>query len=248
MDDVKLYQGDCLELMKDITSESIDMILCDLPYGTTRNRWDVVIPFADLWEQYCRIIKRNGAILLFSDGLFTSHLVLSNAKMWRYNLVWDKVLSSGFLNANKMPLRRHELISVFYKKPPTYNPQKTVGKQNHGKGSKKDCENNNYGNYGFADNRDVLGNLKHPTSILTFPKPHPSISVHPTQKPVELLEYLVKTYTNYGDIVLDNCMGCGSTGIACVNTGRRFIGMELDEQYFDTASNRIEDAKKKVAV
>ena len=237
-----LWHGDCLEMMKDIPDGSVDMILCDLPYGTTRNRWDIIIPFDELWEHYGRVIKKNGAIVLFSDGLFSVQLISSNTKLWRYNLVWDKMLASGFLNANKMPLRRHELISVFYKKPPTYNPQKTVGQQNHSKGRAKESKNNNYGNFGFVDNKDVLGELKHPTSILTFQKPHPSVSVHPTQKPVALLEYLVKTYTNEGETVLDNCMGSGSTGIACVNTGRNFIGIELDKGYYDIAEKRIHEA------
>jgi site-specific DNA-methyltransferase (adenine-specific) len=244
MDKLQLYQGDCLELMKGIPKESIDLILCDLPYGTTKNKWDTVIPLEEMWEQYNRIIKKNGAIVLFSDGIFSAYLMQSNVKMWRYNLVWDKMLPSGFLNANRMPLRRHELISVFYKKTPTYNPQKTVGKKNHSKGKPKDEKNNNYGNFGFVDNKEILGDLKHPTSILSFQKPHPSISVHSTQKPVPLLEYLVKTYTNPGDTVLDNCMGSGSTGVACVNTGRKFIGIELEKQYFDIAINRITKAEK----
>lgn len=232
--------GDCLELMSELPDASIDMILCDLPYGVTKNKWDSVIPLDKLWEQYKRITKPNAAIVLFADGMFEANLMLSNPKWWRYNLVWDKVLTSGFLNANRMPLRSHEEICVFYQKQPTYNPQKTVGDKNHSKGRPKENANENYGEYGFVDNSDQLGNLKHPKSILTFPKPHPSITVHPTQKSQELCEWLIKTYTNEGDVVLDPCMGSGTTCIAAKNTGRHYIGFELDEKYFEIAQSRIE--------
>lgn len=245
---VSLQHGDCLELMKDIPDGSIDMILCDLPYGTTQNKWDSVIPFEPMWTQYKRVIKENGAIVLFADGMFLSQLMNSNPKMWRYNMVWDKVLKSGFLNANRMPLRQHEEICVFYKKSPIYNPQKTEGAKSHSKGTQKKCANNNYGEYEFIDNADIHGNLKYPTSIVIAQKPHPSKSMHPTQKPVSLLEYLVKTYTNEGDTVLDNCMGSGSTGVACINTNRSFIGMEIDEGYFDIAKNRIKEAAQTAAI
>lgn len=239
---MKLMQGDCLELMKNITDGSIDMILCDLPYGTTKNRWDSVIPFEPLWQQYKRIIKDNGAIVLFGQGLFFADLIISNRKMYKYDFSWNKVLTSGFLNANKMPLRQHELIAVFYKKLPTYNPQKTVGNKNHSLKSRKN-EGTNYNGYDTVDNSERLGNMKHPTSVLTFSKPHSSVCKHPTEKPVALLEYLIKTYTNEGDTVLDNCMGSGSTGVAAVNTGRNFIGMELDESYFNIAKNRIKESE-----
>ena len=232
-------QGDCLELMKDIPDKSIDMILCDLPYGTTQNPWDSVIPYDKLWEQYNRIIKDNGAIALFAQGLFYVDLVNSNRDMFRYDLVWNKVLTSGFLNANRMPLRSHEQIAVFYKNLPTYNPQKVLGEANHSKGDLSSIhENNNYGDYSQVES-DFSG-MKNPVSILTFEKTHPSIALHPTQKNVELLEYLIKTYTNKDDIVLDNCMGSGSTIIACINTKRKYIGFELDENYFNLAKKRIE--------
>lgn len=241
----KLLQGNCLELMNEIPNKSIDMILCDLPYGQTqRNKWDVVIPLEKLWEQYKRIIKDNGAIVLFANGMFTAELMLTNKSMWKYNLVWDKVLPSGFLNAKKMPMRGHEDICVFYKKLPTYNPQMTEGKECHSRGdaigkSQEDfSRNTNYGSFAAVQTK---GNLKYPKSIITYQKPHPSITVHPTQKPVELLEWLIKTYTNEGEIILDNCMGSGSTGVACLNTGRDFIGMELEEDYFNIAKGRIED-------
>ena len=168
---------------------------------------------------------------------------MSNKKMWRYNLVWDKVLASGFLNANRMPLRTHEEICVFYKKPPIYNPQKVKGNPNHSKGAPKECSNNNYGDFKFVDNSKKLGDMKHPGSIVRFSKPHPSVSIHPTQKSVEICEWLIRTYTDEGMTVLDNCMGSGTTGVACVNTGRKFIGMELDEQYFGIATERINKAK-----
>ena len=232
-------QGDCLELMKEIPDKSIDMILCDLPYGTTQNPWDSVIPYDKLWEQYNRIIKDNGAIVLFAQGLFYVDLVNSNRDMFRYDLVWNKVLTSGFLNANRMPLRSHEQIAVFYKNLPTYNTQKVLGEANHSKGDLSNIhENNNYGDYSQVES-DFSG-MKNPVSILTFEKTHPSIALHPTQKNVELLEYLIKTYTNKDDIVLDNCMGSGSTIIACINTKRKYIGFELDENYFNLAKKRIE--------
>lgn len=238
----ELLNGDCLELMKNIPDRSVDLVLCDLPYQRTQNQWDIMIPVDELWKQYNRIIKDNGCIALFADGMFMAELMMSNKKMWKYNLVWDKVLPSGFLNANRMPLRSHEEICIFYKKQPTYNPQKVKGKPNHSKGSPKDYENNNYGDFGFVDNSRELGDMKHPVSIVRFSKPHPSVSVHPTQKSVEVCEWLIKSYTNEGMMVLDNCMGSGTTGVACVNTDRNFIGIELDEGYFEIAKNRIEEA------
>lgn len=234
-----LYNGDCLTVMENIPDKSIDMVLCDLPYGVTRNHWDMIIPLDKLWEQYKRIVKNNAAICLFAQGLFYIDLVNSNRKMFRYDLVWNKILTSGFLNANRMPLRQHEQIAVFYKNAPTYNPQKIKGNPNHSKGKIKKGTNNNYGDFKFVDNKDVLGCMKYPTSIINCQKPHPSTTVHPTQKPIELLENLIKTYTNEGETVLDNCMGCGSTGIACKNTNRRFIGIELNEKYFDVAKNLL---------
>ena len=237
-----LLQGDCLELMKDIPDKSIDLILCDLPYGTTRNSWDEVIPFDKLWAQYNLIIKDNGAMLLFAQGKFYVNLVSSNMKMFRYDLVWDKELISGFLNAKRMPLRRHEQVAVFYKHLPTYNPQFTQGKPLHSKGTAyqtKELTNNNYGDFKATDDDRAGSTEKYPTSIIKFQKPHPSVCVHPTQKPIELLEYLIKTYTNEGDTVLDNCMGSGSTGVACKNTDREFIGMELDEKYYKIACERL---------
>jgi len=248
-ENIEIYLGDCLEVMQDISDKSIDMILCDLPYGVTQNKKDVIIPFDKLWLQYERIIKDNGAILLFSQGTFFVDLVNSNRKLFRYDLIWDKQLTSGFLNAKRMPLRQHEIIAVFYKKSPTYNPQFTQGLPSHTKGSKyktKDNVNNNYGY--FRPLETVNTTNKYPTSIISIQKPHPSKAVHPTQKSTELLEYLIKTYTNENELVLDNCMGSGSTGVACINTNRKFIGIELDEKYFNIAKNRIENSLNNMGV
>lgn len=238
---IDLQQGDCLEVMKEIPDKSVDMILCDLPYGVTQNKKDIALPFDKLWQQYNRIIKDNGCIALFGQGLFFIDLVNSNRKMYRYDLVWNKVLTSGFLNAKRMPLRQHEQIAVFYKSKPTYNPQTYIGKKNHSKGKPKTNKNDNYGKYDFIESK--LDGIKYPTSILKFSKPHPSKAKHRTEKPIELLEYLIKTYTNENQLVLDNCMGSGSCGVACVNTNRNFIGIELDENYFNIAKERINGAK-----
>lgn len=239
---ITLYKGDCLEIMKDIPNKSIDMILCDLPYGATRNKSDKRLPFAPLWKQYKRIIKDNGCIVLFAQGKFYIDLVKSNYKMFRYDLVWDKVLTTGFLNAKRMPLRRHEQIAVFYKKLPTYNPQFTQGKPLHGKGTAyktKEMQNNNYGDFNALEDMRKGSIDKYPTSILQFTKPHPSTAKHKTEKSVALLEYLIKTYTNESETVLDNCMGSGSTGVACKITNRNFIGIELNDEYFEIAKERI---------
>lgn len=241
-DNITLYNGDCLEVMPRLIELGIkvDMILCDLPYGVTNHKDDKPLPFDKLWECYDSIISDNGAIVLFAQGEFYVDLVNSNRKLFKYDLVWDKQLSTGFLNANRMPLRRHESIAVFYKKAPVYNPQKSIGEPNHGKGTKYKTQqtvNQNYGVYNPIETE--VSTLKHPTSIISFQKPHPSKCVHRTQKPISLLEYLIRTYTNEGMTVLDNCMGSGSTGIACENTGRRFIGIEKDESIFQTAKDRL---------
>lgn len=219
------------------------MILCDLPYGQTRhNNWDIIIPFESLWTQYKRIIKNNGIIVLFANGLFTAELMLSNKKMWKYNLVWEKTQPTGFLNAGKMPLRSHEDICIFYSKLPTYNPQKSAGhtrkvsKAEHKVGCKKTTD------YGKHDLKSYDSTERYPKSVWKFAKDIQKSALHPTQKPVALLERLIKTYTNEGEVVLDNCMGSGSTGVACINTNRKFIGFELDEGYFEIAKKRIEEA------
>lgn len=234
----KLLQGDCLELMKKIPNESIDMVLCDLPYGTTKNKWDIIIPFEALWEEYNRVIKKNGVIALFCDGLFMSELMQSNKKMWRYNLVWNKQRGSDFLNANVKPLKSHEEIAIFYKNKPIYNKQLWYSAPY--KRTKNGSLSDNYGDRKAAYTESLDG-ARNPLSILNYPKD--GNRLHPTQKPVALLEYLIKTYTNENNLVLDNCMGSGTTGVACVNTNRNFIGMELDENYFNIAKERIEKAK-----
>ena len=244
----KLYCGDCLEVMKDIPDKSIDMILCDLPYGTTQNKWDSILPLDLLWLQYNRIIKDNGCIALFADGLFMVDLINSNRGNWKYNLIWDKQLTSGFLNANKRPLKQHEEIVIFYKRQPTYNPQFSEGKPLHGMGNKfrnLKNKNNNYNDFNSQMNPSAEregDTKKYPKSILNFPRKASRYMLHPTEKSIKLCEYLIKTYTNEGDIVLDNCMGSGSTGVACKNVGRDFIGIELDEKYFQIAKERIENA------
>jgi site-specific DNA-methyltransferase (adenine-specific) len=239
----QLYEGDCLEIMKDIPDKSINMILCDLPYQITGNcKWDVLIPFDRLWEQYDRICKDNTAICLFAAGMFMSDLMQSNRKYWRYNLIWDKVLPVGFLNAKKMPMRSHEDIVIFYKNLPTYNPQMTLGEKCHvrgkngGKGSKTDISI-----YQKHLGKNTEGNLKYPKSIITIKKDHSSIVLHPTQKPVDLFEYLIKTYTNEGDLVLDNCAGSGTTAIACLNTNRNYILIEKELKYCSIIKKRISE-------
>ena len=238
----KLYKGDCLDLFENIEDKSVDMILCDLPYEVTQNKKDIKIPFKPLWENYERVIKDNGAIVLFAQGLFYIDLVNSNRKLFRYDIIWDKKLTTGFLNAKRMPLRQHEQIAVFYKKAPTYNPQFKKGKPLHSKGksyTEKDPKNQNYGKYENWDDSRAGSTDKYPTSIFTFQKPHPSVVVHRTEKPVDLLKELILTYTNEGELVLDNTMGSGSTGVAALEVGRRFIGMEMDEEYFNLSSERI---------
>lgn len=245
---IELHKGDCLELMNNIPDKSVDMILCDLPYGATKNKKDKRIDLKALWKEYRRIIKPNGCIALFAQGKFYIDLVMSNFKWFRYDLVWDKKLTSGFLNAKRMPLRRHEQVAIFYNKVPTYNPQFTKGKPLHGKGTKykiKEQTNNNYGSFNALEDIRKGSTDKYPTSILEFAKSHPSVAKHITEKPIALLEYLIKTYTNEGETVLDNCMGSGSTGVACVNTNRNFIGIELQDDYFEIAKDRIKEANGK---
>lgn len=242
----KIYHADCLDKMGEIDDESIDFILCDLPYAETNNDKDIIIPFEPLWQHYRRIIKPNGCICLFAQGLFYVDLVNSARDLFRYDLVWDKILSSGFLNANRKPLRVHEQIAVFYKSMPKYNPQMWQGEPLHGKGTnykKKPVINQNYGEFEVIDDTRKGSTEKYPLTILSCQKPHPSIAVHRTQKPEALLEYLIKTYTDKGDLVLDNCSGSGSTAIACHNTKRNFICIEKDEEYFNLSQERVRVAR-----
>ena len=234
-----IKQGDCLELMKEIPDKSIDMILCDLPYGTTACKWDSVIPFEPLWEQYNRIIKDNGAIVLFGSEPFSTVLRMSNLKNYKYDWIWCKTKPSGFLNCKKQPMRKQENISVFYKKQCIYNPQDLILKDKQNKNS---CKENTYGKVREFTQEVTYTNYPH--NVLEYANIVGSNCLHPTQKPVALLEYLIKTYTNEGETVLDNCMGSGSTGVACINTNRDFIGYELNEEYFNIAQNRLREAWK----
>lgn len=240
---IELLKGDCLELMKDIPDNSVDMILCDFPYGTTCNKWDTIIPFDALWMQYKRIRKSNAPILLFSQQPFTSLAVTSNIKEFRYEWIYEKTNGTGFLNAKKMPLKAHENILVFYKTLPTYNPQFTKGKP-YCRGW-KNLTSSNYGKgvFHFSASKD---GKRFPRSVLKFSNVSSDSrkGFHPTQKPVALLEYLIKTYTNEGDMILDNCMGSGSTGVAAINTKRSFIGIEKEEEYYNIALKRISEAEE----
>lgn len=254
MDIDKIYLGDCLELMKEIPDKSIDCIICDLPYSVlnrnnTHAQWDRIIPFEPLWEQYERIAKDNAAIILFAQGMFTARLMMSNPNLWRYNLVWQKGgRCSGFLNAKKMPLREHEDIVVFYRKQPIYNPQMSKCEpyeRNHSRGRQyKEHTNRCYGNFGKVE--DIITDLKYPKSILNFKRPHPPI--HPTQKPVELIQWLIRTYTNEGDLILDNCSGSGTTAISCIKEKRHFICIEKDETYWKKSVERVKNEQQQLTL
>ena len=232
----KIHQGDCLGLMKEIPDKSVDMILCDLPYGTTRNKWDSVIDLTLLWKEYERIIKDNGAILLFAQVPFNVVLGNSNLKLLKYEWIWEKDSGTGFLNSKKMPLKIHENILVFYKKPPCYNPQMRTGFKPYE--IKKGHHGSNYGSDKGAITKS--NGERYPISLIQYKRDKEKI--HPTQKPIALLEYLIKTYTNENDLVLDNCMGSGSTGVAAINTNRNFIGIEKDKNYCEIARKRIDEA------
>ena len=244
-----IKQGDCLELMKEIPDGSVDMILTDLPYGITDCDFDKRIPFEPMWAQFKRVTKLNAAIVLFSQMPFGAELIMSNRKMFRYEWIWEKSLGVGFLNAKKMPLRCHENILVFYQQLPTYNPQHWFDKPYQ----KPLWQGKITSNYNLEKQRrnvsyDNPTGKRYPIDVLQFysMQTHTNhFSIHPQQKPVDLLEYLIKTYTNEGETVLDATMGSGSTGVACVNTNRRFIGFELEEKFFNISAKRIEEALAK---
>lgn len=240
MRDIELWNGDCLQLMDNIPDKSIDMILCDLPYGTTQCKWDEIIPFEPLWKQYNRVIKDNGAIVLFAAEPFGSKLRISNIKNYKYDWIWDKVKGTGFLNAKRQPMRNHELVCVFYKKQCLYNPQMTHGHKLKKSYHSKDLQTDVYGE--MKNDYMYESTDRYPRSIQVFSTDTQNSSLHPTQKPVALCEYLIRTYTNDGELVLDNCMGSGSIGVAAKNLHRRFIGIEQDKAYFDIAKNRITNA------
>lgn len=223
----QVFQDDCIHFMKSIPDESIDMILCDLPYGTTQNNWDCFIPLDELWNEYKRIIKPNGAIVLTSQGIFTAKLILSQPKLFKYKIVWEKSKPTNFLNAKKQPLRKHEDVCVFYKKQPVYNPQMSAGTP-YDKGVRKDQLSGSYGD--FKPSRVKSDGERYPTDIVYFKTAESEGEVlHPTQKPVELGRYLVRTYTNPGDVVLDNTCGSGSFLLSALKEGRNFIGIEKNE-------------------
>jgi len=235
---IKLMHGDCLELMRQIPDGSIDAVIADPPYGTTACKWDSIIPLDAMWAELKRIVKPNAAIVMTASQPFTTSLISSNIKMFRYDLKWIKKQATGFYNANKMPLRAHEDIVVFYDKLPKYNPQKSKGKPYKcTRGSASDV----YQGKDLCVTDNSSGD-RHPLSWIEFKRD--KVKFHPTQKPVTLMEYMIKTYTNEGETVLDFTMGSGTTGVASVNTGRNFIGIELDENYFNIAQQRIKDAQQ----
>lgn len=232
---INIYNDDCLEVMPSIPKWGVDLVLADIPFGTTRSKWDIVIPFEPMWEQINRVLKPNGACLLFGQEPFSSLLRASNLKNFKYDWVWDKVKSTNFLNAKKQPLRGHENISVFYRKQCMYNPQMTTGHP-------RKTANRKPGStevYGFHGKSSYDSTERYPRDILTFSTDVQKEALHPNQKPVALLEYFIRTYTNEGQTVLDFTMGSGSTGVACRNLGRNFIGIELDRDYFNIAKQRI---------
>ena len=233
-----LFHEDCLVGMDRIPDGSVDMILCDLPYGTTACKWDVVIPFEPLWAQYKRVIKRNGAVVLFGSEPFSSALRMSNIKQYKYDWVWKKQKPTNFYQAKFQPLKDHEMISVFCLERSLYFPQGTS--RVCVKSGRKNKSSNLYSKYDGGNYVQTIGNF--PRSVLEFPTEGDQYRLHPTQKPVALLEYLIRTYTNEGETVLDNCIGSGSTAVAAINTGRNWIGFEKDQKYFEIARKRIEAA------
>lgn len=239
-----IFNEDCLEGMKRISDKSIDMILCDLPYGTTFNKWDSVINLLLLWAEYERVIKDNGAIVLTGQQPFSSKLITSNEKIFRYEWIWEKSRVTGFLDAKKKPMRAHENILIFYKKAPVYNPQKwEIHERFIDRRKKMDINNykqQNYGKHTKNKHRKDDG-TRYPLSVIPISSENTEKTGHPTQKPVALFEYLIKTYTNEGETVLDNCMGSGTTAIACINTNRNYVGFEMDKTYYDLSLKRIED-------
>ncbi len=252
----KVIEGDCLEVMDNIPPRSIDMVLCDLPYGTTQNNWDSVIPLDELWKQYERIIKDNGVIVLTGQGIFTAQLMLSNPKLFKYKIVWMKSKSTNFLNAKKQPLRRHEDICIFYKKQPLYNPEMTPGEP-YNKGFRKDQLTGSYGDFKTIEVKS--NGDRYPTDVIYFKTAESEGEVfHPTQKPVELGRYFIRTFTRPGDIILDNTCGSGSFLVSAVLEGRKFIGIEKNQEtylhrkhrvdYIEICKKRIRAAEKQLMV
>lgn len=247
--------GDCLREMASIPDSSVDMILADLPYGVLNSKnasaqWDRQLPLDQLWAEFLRVAKDNAAIVLFAQGMFTATLMTSRPKLWKYNLILEKDRPTGFLNANRMPMRSHEDIAVFYDRLPTYNPQMVPclpSERNHPRGTGKHANvNRQYGPY--SEVRSRLADEKYPRSVVKIPQEHKCDGKsHPTQKPVDLCKWLIRTYTNEGDTVLDPCMGSGTAGVACAGTGRKFIGIEINEEYYNLARSRIMDEEQKIS-
>ena len=235
-----LHLGDCLEILPDVPDHSVDLVLCDLPYGITCNKWDTVIPLEPLWQQYRRITKPNAAIVLTATQPFASQLIMSNPKDFKYEWIWRKCQGTGFLNANKQPLRSHEQVLVFYQEQCTYNPQMTQGKPYTCVRGERGSTNYRDGIAPWTTEND---GQRYPTTVLDFD--YDSDKQHPTQKPVPLMAYMIRTYTNEGETVLDNCMGSGTTGVACMRFQRSFIGIESDDKYFAMAEKRITEAKER---
>jgi site-specific DNA-methyltransferase (adenine-specific) len=235
----KLLEGDCLELMPTLEDKSVDMILCDLPYGTTACKWDTIIPFEPLWAEYERIIKDNGAIVLTASQPFTSRLINSNINLFRYELIWEKEQGTNFFSANKMPLKSHENVLIYYKQLPNYNPQMELSDTKWTKRDTGKSFNQIIGQQEKQQYKESKGKYRYPKSIMRFDRPKQK-GVHPTQKPVALFEYLIKTYTNEGDLVLDNCAGSGTTGVACHNLNRNSILIEQEPEYIQVIKDRMD--------
>jgi site-specific DNA-methyltransferase (adenine-specific) len=235
----KCYLGDCLEVMKNIDDKSIDIILCDLPYGVTKNKWDSVIPLDKIWEQYERIIKDNGVICLTAQTPFDKLLANSNMNLYKYEWIWEKSNSTGFLNANKRPMQAHENILIFYKNMPTYNPQKTYGHARKVSTVKHKRNSKKTSNYGEHKLSSYDSTERYPRTVIKFATDKQSSTLHPTQKPVALFEYLIQTYTNEGDLVLDNCSGSATAAIASIRTKRNYICIEKEKEYYDKGIERI---------
>ena len=237
MENAQLFNSDCMEEMKNIPDHSVNAIITDLPYGVSKNNWDTPLDLDKMWEMFNKILCKDGIIILTASGKFTARLMMSNIDMFKYDIIWEKTVNSGQLNVKRMPLRSHESILIFYNKNRTYNEQKTMGEKPYSI-KRKDTTGDGYGSQKASQKKNE--GYRHARSVIKISNPRKK-GGHPTQKPVKLMEYLIKTYTNEGDTVLDCCMGCGSTGIAAVKNNRKFIGIEMEKKYYDIALNDIKE-------